>query len=248
MSGGGNPLYRLVKQDSRNAAWLGNAIGWQGLEDEANRNVQNPGRALTKAAISAATWYLGGAAGGYLGGGSDAANAGAASTDAAESGGTLALNSAGTAASPYMTQAAQQTAMQYAGGIDPETAAGAGGMSVAQNGIGPGTLLNQFRGAVNNPSSLLSSNSGLLSNLSSGSSSGKAGNLALQMGLKSLAPQQPQGPMPAPPRQQQDNTPLPLPYGGTNSLVGSQPSSLGQMPPPGMSYAEWMRRKQMGLI
>lgn len=50
----------------------------------------------------------------------------------------------------------------YTGGIDPETAAGQGGMGVAQNGIGPGSFTDQLAGAINNPSSLLGSN-GLLS-------------------------------------------------------------------------------------
>lgn len=253
MSSGGNPLYRLVKQDSRNFATIGNAIGWQGLEDEANHNVKNPGRAITKAAINAALWYIGGEAGSALGGGEGAGGAAAASTDAAESGGTLALNAAGTAVTPYATQAAQQaalqaaqqSALQYTGGLDPETLAGQGGMGVSQNGIGPGSLLNQARGAVNNPSSLMSSD-GLLGNLVGGSNTGKAGNLAIQMGLKSLAPQQAQGPMQAPPRGQQPQGPLPMPY--QNSLTTGQNSLSSSMPPPGMSYAEWIRRKQMGLI
>jgi hypothetical protein len=47
-------------------------------------------------------------------------------------------------------------APDYVGGIDPETAAGQGGMGVSQNGIGAGSLGDRLAGAVNNPSSLMS--------------------------------------------------------------------------------------------
>lgn len=43
------------------------------------------------------------------------------------------------------------------GGLDPETLAGHGGMGVSQNGIGPGSWMNQLTGAINNPSSLANS-------------------------------------------------------------------------------------------
>lgn len=52
------------------------------------------------------------------------------------------------------------------GGLDPETANGAGGMGVSQNGIGPGTFADRLTGAINNPSSLLSGD-GLFSGASS---------------------------------------------------------------------------------
>lgn len=49
-------LEKPAAQDSRNIRDFANKIGWQGLEDEANHNVQNPGRAITKAGINAALW------------------------------------------------------------------------------------------------------------------------------------------------------------------------------------------------
>ena len=52
-------LYKPVEQDSRNMAKLGNALGWDYLEQEGKENVGNPGRAVGKAAAHAATWYLG---------------------------------------------------------------------------------------------------------------------------------------------------------------------------------------------
>jgi hypothetical protein len=67
-------LYKPVKQDSRNLEKLGQAWNIPWLESEANRNVDNPGRAVGKAAATAATWYLGG----LLGSGAGAAGQGAA--------------------------------------------------------------------------------------------------------------------------------------------------------------------------
>lgn len=66
----------------------------------------------------------------------------------------------------------------YTGGIDPETANGMGGMGVAQNGIGSGSFMDQLTGAINNPSSLLSSN-GLL-----GSTVGDLGSWAISHPLQ----------------------------------------------------------------
>lgn len=54
-----------------------------------------------------------------------------------------------------------------AGGLDPETLGGQGGMGVSQNGIGPGSLMDRITGAINNPSSLFSSNGLAASGLSS---------------------------------------------------------------------------------
>ncbi len=72
------------------------------------------------------------------------------------------------------------------GGLDPETAAGAGAMSVAQNGIGPGGLLSQLQGAFSNPSSLLSSN-GLLANGAQGLLSSAISNPVQALGLLQMA-------------------------------------------------------------
>jgi len=69
-----------------------------------------------------------------------------------------------------------------AGGLDPETAAGAGGMSVAQNGIGPGSFMAQLQGAIANPGSLLGSN-GLLANGGSSLLSSALSNPIQALGL-----------------------------------------------------------------
>jgi hypothetical protein len=110
---GGSPkelLYGLVKQDSRNASNVGKALGWDYLEEEGKRNVKDPSAALRKAAISAATWYLGGAAGGALGGAEGAAGgaAGSAGSIAADT----ALQAGMTAGSEMTAQQLAQLAMQ----------------------------------------------------------------------------------------------------------------------------------------
>jgi hypothetical protein len=302
------PFEQVAAQDSRNLADLFNKVGFQGAEDEAKHNARNPGRAITKASINAALWYLGGAAGDALGGGGGAAaNAGATAgeTTADALAASQAFgNMAGATTEQLMQQAIQNAALEQAGAAGGQLVSGAAG------DVGKGLLdtyaPKAFQGAAQAakeaPSGGLLSNAayralvpgvnpeqaqmlaaqtgdfgpeglgmtmqsaGTAQGLSpaqqalakyggnylgaNAGTSGKVGNLALQMGLKSLQPQQQQRPG-SPPPQQGPITPLPMPYqngGGPNSLQGQQPSSLGNMPPPGMSYAEWLRRKQMGLI
>lgn len=76
-----------------------------------------------------------------------------------------------------------------AGGLDPETLAGQGGMSVAQNGIGPGTIGDALTGAMNNPSSLMSSQGPLAragSSIGSSIASNPLQAARLGMGLAAL--------------------------------------------------------------
>lgn len=81
-------LYKPVKQDSRNFEKLGQMWNIPYLEQEGNRNVDNPGRAVGKAAGAAASWYLGG----LLGGTGAASNAGSAIGAGAGAGGSAAAN------------------------------------------------------------------------------------------------------------------------------------------------------------
>lgn len=187
MSEGGwkKPFYKVAENDSKNAAWLGNAIGWQGLEDEGNYNAKNPGHAITKAAEYAALYYLGG----MLGGASAGAGAEAGAGMGASAGGAIDM-AAEQAAEQGLTQAAGATSSVYQPGITDKA----------------------------------------LGLLSSGSSSGKSGILAKQVGMNMLQGQQQpqQRPMAAPPQQGQQE-PLRMPYGspyGTsagNSLGIQQP-------------------------
>lgn len=180
-------LYKPVKQDSRNLEKLGQAWNIPWLENEANRNVDNPGRAVGKAAGAAATWYLGG----LLGGAGGAANAGSG------------------------------------------VGAGAGALSNTAINMGTGAATTQaqlMKTIAQNPSMF----SGLLS-IGANMNDPKSMQMA-KMGMGLLdGGQQPQPMMAPPPRQQASPEPLPAPYGG-NALEG---------PPPGMTWEEWMRRKQM---
>lgn len=128
------------------------------------------------------------------------------------------------------------------GGIDAMQAAGQGGMGVAQNGIGSGSMGNQFAGLLNNPSSALSSN-GMPANMArgllGGASKAASGGAATQMGMNLLSPQQRPPVQPGPPLGGGGQmAPMPMPYGNPsgNSLNG---------PPPGMSMEEWRRRQMM---
>ena len=67
--------YQVAKQDSDNMEGIGRKLGWDWLTQEAQRNQQNPGRAIGKAAVTAATIYGGGLLGGAGGAGGAAANA-----------------------------------------------------------------------------------------------------------------------------------------------------------------------------
>jgi hypothetical protein len=204
MSGGGwkEPFYKVAKQDSRNLAWLGNAIGWQGLEDAAKYNVKNPGHAVS----TAAEYALGGYLGGLLGAGGEAAGAaGEAAVPAFE--GAVASGAATTTEELAAQQAAQQALQQGGAGI---------------LGGAPVTDLSTMGNTV--PVKDLSTQAGLLDKsrlaLSSGSSSGKSGLLAQQLGMKMLQPQGQQQPMPAPRPQGGSMEPLRSPYGqpyGTSS-------------------------------
>jgi hypothetical protein len=86
-------LYKPVKQDSRNLEKLGQAWNLPWLENEANRNVDNPGRAVGKAAATAATWWLGNYGGDY--------GLGAAGSTAGNAAGTAASAAASAAANAF---------------------------------------------------------------------------------------------------------------------------------------------------
>jgi hypothetical protein len=223
VSGGGwkEPFYAVAKNDSRNAAWLGNAIGWQGLEDEGKYNTKNPGHAVTKAAEYAAMYYLGGQIGQYLGGGSQAAPAAGAVVD--ESAG-LAMNAGTTTAQ----QAAQQQAMQaalssgdeslgllganYSAPVSDLSVMANGGAPVADRSVQAG-LLDKTRLAF-----------------TSGGNTGKGGQLAAQYGLKMMQPDQQPQPMAPPPRQQGPMEPLPRSY-NSGPYGTSAGNSMGLLTP-----------------
>lgn len=141
---GKRATYGMVKNDSDNMEGIGRAMGWDWLEQEGQRNQKNPGRALGKAAATAATFY----AGGLLG-----AGGGAAGNAAGNAAGTVASN-AGPVASTWATdsallaakQAAEQGAVQSGtagmnGLLAQEAAREAGIQSLSQIPQGLGTQM-----------------------------------------------------------------------------------------------------------
>ncbi len=241
MSGGGwkEPLYDIVRNDSRNAAWLGNAIGWQGLEDEGKYNTKNPGHAVGKAAQYAATYYLGSLLGNYLGGASGAADTGAVVTagdaDAAAAAEQIAA-----------AQAAQQATQQAAPGLLANTTMESGltdtgytpsslKMALLNANAANGTPLTQNL-ANYGANQLLRAQQGGLGAVFGSNTGGNKAALALQ-GLKMMQPQPAPMPHPAPPMQGQQG-PLPMMY--DNSPYGTpEGNSLGLLTP------EERRRKLM---
>lgn len=208
MSGGGwkEPFYKVARQDSRNAEWLGNALGIDFLEKEGKHNKENPGRAVGKVATSAALYGIGD----YLAGLGEVANVAAPAADAAIG---AATSGAGTTAASIAEQQAMQQALAQGGGK------GLLGMDAIQAGENVGSFMPQVAERSFNtvPVKDLSQQAGLLDKgrlaLSAGSGTGKGGMLAAQMGMGMLNPQQPQQPMGAPPPQQPPAQPLNNPYG-----------------------------------
>lgn len=250
MSSGGwkKPFEQIAGQDSRVAAELGRGLHWQGLVDEAKHNEQNPGRAMTKATINAALWYLGGEAGSALGGAGEAGAAAgegaynamtaeqiaqnlapvAAGENVGSMGGLLAAGSpqgastAGllSASAPQGLANTMESAITDTGytpsslGYAVQNANSANGTSLGQN------LGNYYKDAATNMQ-----NGSMLNHFMSGASGQQSKQLAMNMGLKMLTPQQPQ-PMPqGAPAPQGQQGPLNNPY--QNNPYGPGGNSLG---------------------
>ena len=241
-------LYKLVKQDSRNAEWLGNALGWDYLEEEGKKNIGNPGRAVGKAAAAAATWYLGG----LLGSG-----AGAAGTAAGETAGAAAEMTAEQIAAQLAEQAAAETAKQAAveaakqgASQIPQGIANTMETGLLESGYTPSSIAQAIKNTgETTPMSqnllnygkqkVADAQSGSLLNRVDANANDPQSSQMMRMGQGLLSPEQPQPQRQAPPQQQGPVEPLPNPYG--NSLNSMHVNG----PPPGMSWEEWLRRKQM---
>jgi hypothetical protein len=165
-------LYKPVKQDSRNLEKLGQAWNIPWLENEANRNVDNPGRAVGKAAASAATWWLGhyggdyglGSAAGSAASGAAGVGAQAAVNAAVEAGKITAAEGARIIAEQAAMEAAKQGATQAAtGGIKEGLL---GGWNSLKDGIGSmgdsaqGLLYRAVPGAGKEQTSMLAQQTG----------------------------------------------------------------------------------------
>lgn len=249
-----NPLYWLVKQDSRAASELGRALNLDYLTEEGKRNQENPGRALTKAAASAATWYLGGLMG------AEAAGAGQGVLGAAAEG------AKGLTAAEIAAQEAALASQGLMGGAAPAIEQGAsmipqGANALAPQGWGTNVMESALTDTGYTPSSLFqafnnanaANNTSLSQNLAAYGRQGMANlkngsmfNQALasmddpkaRLAMKMLEPQpQPQAPA-APPPRQGPIEPLPTPYGPGGNSMGMDPMRLTE--------AERQRLRRMG--
>lgn len=86
-------LKAVVKMDSKGVREIAHGLGWNGLEEEADKNVNDPARGIGRAAATVGLLYGGAAAlgAGGAGGGAGAAGLGAAEGGAGAAGGTAAL-------------------------------------------------------------------------------------------------------------------------------------------------------------
>ncbi len=134
---------------------------------------------------------LGDATGGMGGGGSAAASGGLPDSywSRVASNGGVANDAGGGLFDPAMSDMGGGSSGGYggfgSGGLDPDTMGGQGGMGVSQNGIGPGSLLNQMQGAINNPSSLLGGD-GMLGNAASWIAANPGAAARIGLGAASL--------------------------------------------------------------
>jgi hypothetical protein len=213
-----DPLYWLVKQDSRAAAEVGRGLGLDFLRDEGKYNQKNPGHAITKAAEYAALYGLGDyflGAGSATEGGMDAVQAG----ENVGSMGPLAANAAG-GATMTAEQLAEQQAMQQLAQQAPQGLGNTMEAGMMDTGYTPSSLWH----ALNNPNATATSaaNRTLGTTLSGGGGGGSTSKLmAAQQGLKMMFPQQPQY-QPPPQRQfQGQQEPLPTMYGRNQGPYGT---------------------------
>ena len=231
------PFYQIAAQDSRNLKQSFNRVGFDWGEKEADKNIDNPGRAIGKAATSAALWWLGanGAEAAAPAAGA-AAGAGAAGSAAGTAALTAAEIAAEQAAQIAAEEAAKQALSQGGQGILQTGAQETASQGLLQGSVNTVPVANttmeaglmdtgytpsSFWNALNNPkaSAVSAANRGLGTSmsqtglLSSGSGTGKGGMLATQMGMKMMAPEQQPPPQAPPPRQQASPEPLATPYG-----------------------------------
>lgn len=130
------PLYWGVKKDSEGVESLARMLGWDGLVNEAQTNQKNPGRAVGKAAQTAATWYLGGPA--WSGASEGATAAQMAAQQAAATSAYSGLGATAATAAPALGQTAASVAAQgakTAGEIAAEEAAKQAALEAAGQSI-----------------------------------------------------------------------------------------------------------------
>lgn len=135
------PLYAQTKWDSRIAERFGNALGWDGLENEGKRNQKNPGHAIGKAAQIWATMALGDIGSGAGAAGGAAANAAAPASSALAEEGMFAMSETAKQqlAEQAMRAAAEKAAQEAAQQSSMQAASQGGGMFGQIPGVTSGT-------------------------------------------------------------------------------------------------------------
>ena len=239
------PHYKIISEVSRFAAKTGDKWGWDFQKEEGEKNADNPGRAITKAA----PYVLGGLFSAFGGGAAAGANAAGAGAEAA---GTVAAEEAAKQAALELAKQEMLNSAQYAAqeGLLSSTAPTVGsGLLGGQGGVGMGSTMSMAPGpGVVAPGKQFAAmldtaaiNSGV-PNAAPGYWNpmvGKSGaqKFAMKQGLSMMSPQQQQQPPAPPPRQQQSNyqpEPMQMPYGDPyGGLLG-------------MSEEEKMRLRMMG--
>lgn len=190
------PIEKMVQRDSQNVARIGNALGWDWLEQEAKKNADDPVRGVARASLTAGGIFA------------------APYVASAVGGGGMGSGATGMfAQTPGVTAGSQQAAMLAAqnagfGGAGADLTAQAAMSAIkdayAAGKIGTmdylGNVLTADMAGMNDPAvwgDRLSRNAGRI-----------AGNVGKSMAMSALAPRQ-QPPAPPPPPQQPPQQTLP---------------------------------------
>lgn len=248
--------YSVAKQDSDNMEGIGRKLGWDWLTQEAQRNQQNPGRAIGKAAATAASIYAGGLLGGGAGGAAttagDAVGTGVAGAGPVTSGTAYeaSLQAAKTlaeqqAAQQAATEAAMKGLLGYQGelaSVGEANAAGGllGGSSPTSAGIAHNTAFDAVKNANGFGDAM--GNLGRWATDGAKSPAGMSGKDAMTglQGLQMMQSPQEQRPMAPPPR---PSAPAQAP-----SFGGYQMSPIGSSSDPFAGMSEEDKRKLLAMM
>lgn len=137
-------IEKLMKTDSQNVRRIGNAVGWQGLEDEAAKNSDDPKRGIARASLTAGGIFAAPYAYAAMAGGGAAGGATAAAQQVAAAQQALA------AAQTAQEIAAAEQALQAAlAAQEAAAAASSTGMFAQVPGVTPGSQQAQMLAAQN---------------------------------------------------------------------------------------------------
>lgn len=242
-------LKKVAAQDSRNIKKFANAVGFDWLEDEADQNIEDPSRAMRKAAIAAATWYAGGALGGAAGSGAGAAGSAAGNAAGAAAGAFPA--SLSTMPISEIAQLATQNPSLYEGMLQtmqaaPEVSGGLLGGEAAQGMMAP--VVEKSFNANQVPVTDLSRQAGLLDKgrfLMGGKMGDTQKMMMMNMGSSLMSPQQPQMMPQSPPPRGGEMQPMPAPY--QQETYGPGNNALGLLGAESLTEEQKRKLRMMGV-